>query len=300
MTWKDAIGEYELHLKVERGVAENSRKAYLTDIYRYRIWAEETEGILSPKDISLERLREFLTYLVEKVELSERSLARNISAIRSFHGYLFMDSWLEADPSDLLELPRFGRKMPTVLSVPEVEAMLASVDMKKRNGVRNRAMLEMLYGAGLRVSELINLQIPRVFFQEGFIQIIGKGNKERLVPIGGPALDSLSVYVKEVRGKLLKAKEDPGYVFLNKSGNQISRIMVFKIVKEAALAAGINKNISPHTFRHSFATHLVEGGADLRAVQEMLGHESITTTEIYLHMDREYLREVHTLYHPRK
>lgn len=300
MTWKDAIREYELHLKVERGIAENSRKAYLTDIYRYRIWAEEIEGIASPAGISLDILRNFLTYLVEKVELSERSLARNISAIRSFHGYLFVDSWLESDPSDLLELPRFGRKMPTVLSVPEIEAVLGSVNMKKKNGVRNRAMLEMLYGAGLRVSELIGLQMSRVFFEEGFLQIIGKGNKERLVPIGGPALMSLATYIKEVRGSLLKGQDDDSFVFLNKSGKQISRIMVYKIVKNAALAAGINKNISPHTFRHSFATHLVEGGADLRAVQEMLGHESITTTEIYLHMDREYLREVHALYHPRK
>ena len=300
MTWKDAIREYELHLKVERGVAENSHKAYLNDIYRYRIWAEEMEGISSPKEIELDTLREFLTYLLEKVELSERSLARNISAIRSFHGYLFMDSWMEKDPSELLELPRFGRKMPTVLSVPEIEAMLASINMEKKNGIRNRAMLEVLYGAGLRVSELIGLQMSRVFFQDGFIQIIGKGSKERLVPLGGPAWTSLTRYVKEAREQLRKEKGQDSYVFLNKSGNPISRIMVFKIVKEAALAAGINKNISPHTFRHSFATHLVEGGADLRAVQEMLGHESITTTEIYLHMDREYLREVHTMYHPRK
>ncbi|MEM6802484.1 MAG: site-specific tyrosine recombinase XerD [Bacteroidota bacterium] len=300
MTWKDAIREYELHLKVERGVAENSRKAYLNDIYRYRIWAEEMEGISSPKEIELETLREFLSYLLEKVELSERSLARNISAIRSFHGYLFMDSWMENDPSELLELPRFGRKMPTVLSVPEIEAILGSINMEKKNGIRNRAMLEVLYGAGLRVSELIGLQMSRVFFQDGFIQIIGKGSKERLVPLGGPAWTSLTRYVKEARDLLKKENGQDSYVFLNKSGNPISRIMVFKIVKEAALAAGINKNISPHTFRHSFATHLVEGGADLRAVQEMLGHESITTTEIYLHMDREYLREVHTMYHPRK
>lgn len=172
--------------------------------------------------------------------------------------------------------------------------------MDKKNGIRNRAMLEILYGSGLRVSELISLQMSRVFFEEGFLQIVGKGNKERLVPIGGPALSSLGLYLKEVRGSLIKGGNDDSYVFLNRSGKQISRIMVFKIVKEAALAAGVNKNISPHTFRHSFATHLVEGGADLRAVQEMLGHESITTTEIYLHMDRQYLREVHVLYHPRK
>lgn len=300
MTWKDAIREYELHLKVERGVAANSRKAYLTDIYRYRIWAEEYAGIETPKEISLDILREFLSYLVEKVELSERSLARNISAIRSFHGYLFVDSWLDHDPSDLLELPRFGRKMPIVLSVPEIEAILGSIKMRKKNEIRNRAMLEVLYGSGLRVSELIGLQMSRVFFDEGFLQIVGKGNKERLVPIGGPALSSLTRYLKEVRPELVQGMDDDSYVFLNRSGKQISRIMVFKIVKEAALAAGINKNISPHTFRHSFATHLVEGGADLRAVQEMLGHESITTTEIYLHMDRQYLREVHVLYHPRK
>jgi len=300
MTWKDAIREYELHLKVERGVAENSRKAYLTDIYRYRIWAEEQEGIELPGKITLDKLREFLKYLIEKIELSERSLARNISAIRSFHGYLFVDSWLDHDPSELLELPKFGRKMPTVLSVPEIEALLGSINLDKKNGIRNRAMLEILYGSGLRVSELIGLQMSRVFFKEGFLQIIGKGNKERLVPIGGPALSSLRNYLQEVRQQLLKGKEDEGYVFLNKSGKQISRIMVFNIVKEAGLAAGVNKNISPHTFRHSFATHLVEGGADLRAVQEMLGHESITTTEIYLHMDRQYLREVHVLYHPRK
>ena len=300
MTWEEARREYELYLKIERGIADNSREAYLRDIDRYELFATEILECETPAMVSLDQMRAFLTFLVEDCLLSERSLARNVSALRSFHGFLLSDGWLEDDPSDLLELPKFGRKLPTVLSVPEIEALLNSCDLEKAVGIRSRAMLEILYSSGLRVSELINLQLSRIYGEQGYMKILGKGSKERLVPIGQPALQAVRRYEKEVRINL-KAKEGhEDFVFLNKFGKKISRISVFTMVKNACLVAGIEKNISPHTFRHSFATHLIEGGADLRAVQEMLGHESITTTEIYLHMDREYLREVHALYHPRK
>lgn len=300
MRWQDAIWEYELYLKIERGIAANSREAYLRDIQRYRIFSEEMLERSGPDQMSLEDLRAFLRFLVEDCYLSERSLARNISALRSFHGFLLSDGKLVEDPSEMLEMPKFGRKLPTVLSVPEVEAMLATFNTEKPKGLRDRCMLEVLYGSGLRVSELVNLEIAQIYFEEGFLRIFGKGRKERLVPAGEPALAFLKSYLQEYRLELHPPPGHEPFVFLNRQAKKISRISAFNMVKQAALEAGIQKNVSPHTLRHSFATHLIEGGADLRAVQEMLGHESITTTEIYLHLDREYLREVHALYHPRK
>ena len=300
MTWEKALKEYQLYLTIERGVAENSRQAYMRDLDRYHFFAEKILESESPSTVTLDDLKDFLVYLKEECFLSERSMARNISSIRSFHGFLFMEEWVEDDPSELLELPRFGRKFPTVLSVPEIESMLSVIDTSKPKGIRNKAMVELLYSSGLRVSELIHLEKSRIHFDDGFLKILGKGSKERLVPVGRPALDLVQRYIDEVRNKQQIQEGHSDFVFLNRNGKRISRIMVFNIVKELALAAGLEKNISPHTFRHSFATHLIEGGADLRAVQEMLGHESITTTEIYLHMDREYLREVHALFHPRK
>jgi integrase/recombinase XerD len=300
MLWPDAIKEYHLYLTIERGIAPNSQEAYMRDLERYQFFAERILEIDSPGKITLDDLRAFLNYLVQECFLSERSVARNISTIRSFHGFLLADEFVEKDPSQLLELPRFGQKLPVVLSLPELEAMFQSVDLSKKSGLRDRALLEVLYSSGLRVSELVGLELSRVYFEDEFLKIRGKGRKERLVPIGKPALDLLKKYLEEVRShqKIKKGSEDA--VFLNRNGGKLSRISVFNIVKEAAFHAKITKNVSPHTFRHSFATHLIEGGADLRAVQEMLGHESITTTEIYLHVDREYLREVHALFHPRK
>ena len=300
MIWSEAIKEYHLYLTIERGIASNSLEAYMRDLDRYQFFAEKILETTSPGEITLDDLRAFLNYLVEECFLSERSLARNISTIRSFHGFLLTDELVENDPSQLLELPRFGQKLPVVLSLPELEAIFQAVDMNKKSGLRDRALLEILYSSGLRVSELVNLELSRVYFDEEFLKIRGKGSKERLVPIGKPALEFLKQYIAEIRSHQQIKKGSDDIVFLNRAGSKLSRVSVFKIVKETAFNAGINKNISPHTFRHSFATHLIEGGADLRAVQEMLGHESITTTEIYLHVDREYLREVHALYHPRK
>ncbi|MDX2248612.1 MAG: site-specific tyrosine recombinase XerD [Bacteroidia bacterium] len=300
ITWLQATQEYTEYLTIERGVALNSREAYLSDLERYIFYSRQILEKNSPEQISLDNLREFLTWLVQDCFLSERSIARNISTLRSFHGFLLADGRAEHDPSQLLEMPRFGRKLPQVLSVPELERLFAAIDLTEESGVRNRAMLEVLYSSGLRVSELVGLELSRIYFEEGFLRIIGKGNKERLVPVGQPALSFLRQYLSEVRLNLKISRGHEDFVFLNSRGSQLSRVSVFLIIKELAKAAGIKKSISPHTFRHSFATHLIEGGADLRAVQEMLGHESITTTEIYLHMDREYLREVFALYHPRK
>lgn len=300
ISWSAAIKEYQLYLTIERGIAENSKEAYLRDLDRYEFYAREILDRESPAQVTLDNLREFLTYLVQDCFLSERSLARNISTIRSFHGFLLADGRVEEDPAQLLEMPRFGRKLPTVLTVPELEKLLNAIDLTSDQGIRNRAMLEVLYSSGLRVSELIGLELSRIYFEEKFLRIFGKGNKERLVPVGEPALHFLRDYLSSVRLNLDIQKGHEDYVFLNRRGSQLSRVSVFTIVKDLAHAAGIKKNISPHTFRHSFATHLIEGGADLRAVQEMLGHESITTTEIYLHLDREYLREVHAMFHPRK
>lgn len=300
ISWAQAKKEYTQYLTIERGIAENSKEAYLSDLERYILYARQILEKGSPEEIALDNLREFLTWLVQDCFLSERSIARNISTIRSFHGFLLADGATSHDPSQLLEMPRFGRKLPQVLSVPELEKLFSAIDLTHDSGIRNRAMLEVLYSSGLRVSELVGLELSRVYFEEGFLRIRGKGNKERLVPVGQPALAFLRQYLSAVRLNLKITRGHEDFIFLNSRGSQLSRVSVFLIIKDLALAAGIKKSISPHTLRHSFATHLIEGGADLRAVQEMLGHESITTTEIYLHMDREYLREVHALYHPRK
>ncbi len=298
--WQQALHDYESYLSLERGVAANSREAYLRDLARYRLFAEEFLALPSPALIQPAHLHDFLHFLAEQCLLGARSLARNVSSLRSFHGFLYLDEQVDNDPSALLELPRFGRKLPEVLAVEEIEALFATFDTGFPHELRNRAMLEVLYSSGLRVSELIGLQKNAVYEEEGFIRITGKGNKERLVPIGQPALAWMKRYDQEARILLNIRPEHRSFVFLNKNGQPMSRVMVFNIVKEACLKAGLRRGVSPHTFRHSFATHLLEGGADLRAVQEMLGHASITTTEVYLHLDRQHLREVHALYHPRK
>ena len=300
ISWTEAIAEYNRYLTVERGMAENSREAYLRDIERYEWYGTNILELDSPAHMTLDLLREFLTWLVQDCFLSERSLARNLSVIKSFHGFLVIDGQTEQDPSELLQSPRFGQKLPTVLAVSEIDAMMGAIDMSRPNGIRNRAMLELLYSSGLRVSELIQLEKAHLYREEGFMRVLGKGGKERLVPVGQSAWGAIQYYFTAVREHLTPKKGHEAYVFLNRSGKKLSRVMVFHVVKALAKLADIQKNISPHTFRHSFATHLIEGGADLRAVQEMLGHESITTTEIYLHMDRSYLREVHAQFHPRK
>ncbi|MEL6695046.1 MAG: site-specific tyrosine recombinase XerD [Bacteroidota bacterium] len=300
ITWEGALKEYELYLTIERGLAAKTREDYLRDIKRYTDYARYEWAFDSPTLTTQEHLRDFLYFLGNDCFLSERSIARNISALRSFHGFLMLDEWSQDDPSALLEMPKFPQKLPQTLNIPEVQSILEAVDLTHAQGIRNRTILEVLYSSGLRVSELIHLTWDRIFREEGFVQVIGKGNKERLVPLGEVALEWLDKYQREVRLHIEPKAGHETFVFLNRRGKQLSRVMVFYIVKGAAEQAGIQKKVSPHTFRHSFATHLLEGGADLRAVQEMLGHESITTTEIYLHIDREYLREVIALYHPRK
>jgi len=299
ISWERAIREYEIFLGVEKGLAPLSRQAYLRDLHRYRYYMEEVLDLDSPTGVKLDHLQEFLIYLIQECFLGERSLARNISSLRSFHGFLLVDEWTQADPSSLLEMPRLQQKLPTVLHLEEIEAILSAIDLHAETGLRNRAIVELLYGSGLRVSELTGLQLSRIFWEEAFIQVQGKGGKERLVPLGAQAMEWMKKYISEKRMNLSIQSGNEDFIFLNRRGGRLSRVMVFNIVKEAAAKAGISKKVSPHTFRHSFATHLVEGGADLRAIQEMLGHESITTTEIYLHMDSEYLREVFQLYHPR-
>lgn len=300
MNWQEALEEYLIFLKIEKGLAELSFEAYQRDLQRFIVYITSETDIEYPSEISVDHLRNFLFFLGEQCLLGERSLARNVSSLRSFWGFLFQDGLVAQDPSELLEIPRFAQKLPEVLSVDEIEKLLAGVNLDKLYGKRNRAMFEILYSCGLRVSELTQLQLEHIYPVEAFVRVMGKGGKERLVPIGEPALYHLRLYLEKERDHLLRTGYPNSYLFLNKYGMSLSRISIFNLVKAAALQAGISREISPHTFRHSFATHLLEGGADLRAVQEMLGHTSITTTEIYLHMDREYLREIVALYHPRK
>lgn len=300
MTWEEAYKEYELFLSLERGVSIHSLQGYLHDVLRYKTFALHQLDIASPSEMTSADLRLFFPFLADDCFLSERSIARNLAAIRSFHRFLFTEQFCESDPTEEIETPSFAAYLPTVLSIEEIELIFEKINISKPTGIRNRAMLELLYSSGLRVSELVNLSFQQIYFEEGFLRISGKGNKERFVPTGEPAIMYLKAYIDQVRSQKNVQRGHESYLFLNPSGKKLSRISVFTIIKQLCLAAGISKNVSPHTFRHSFATHLVEGGADLRAVQEMLGHESITTTEIYTHLDSHYLREVFTLYHPRK
>lgn len=293
MKWTLAIKGFESWLQLERGLSANTIEAYLRDLSRLRQFAGDT----GPELVSLEDFHGLLSELGE-LGIGARTQARMISGFRAFYKYMLEEKLVEADPTALLDGPKLPRKLPVFLSVGEVEAMMKTIDQSKPAGARNRAMLEALYSCGLRVSELTGLLRSNLFFKEGFIRVIGKGDKERLVPVGSRTAKMLSDYETMVRVHITPSKGDSDYLFLNNRGASISRVMVFKIVKEAAAAAGISKNVSPHTFRHSFATHLVEGGADLRAVQQMLGHSSITTTEIYTHLDREYLRDTLVSFHP--
>lgn len=298
--WSTALREYALYLRLERGLAAQTQQAYRHDVQRYATFAADQLALGSPASVTTAHLQQFLAFLLEACLLGERSLARNVSALRSLHGFLYGEGLCPQDPSELLELPRLGRKLPVVLSIEEVTAMLEAVDVNRKGGIRDRAVLEVLYGSGLRVSEVSNLRLSQVYAEEGFLRIRGKGDKERLVPAGEPALDWVGRYLRRVR---MQQRVPPGHddvLFLNQRGGRLSRVSIFRLVKDTAALAGLSANVSPHTFRHSFATHLIEGGADLRAVQDMLGHASITTTELYLHMDREKLREVHALYHPRR
>lgn len=298
MDWTLALKSYANFLRLEKGLAKNSIQAYLSDLAKFERFLDDSGKKPGITKVQIKHLKGFIGYLCD-LGIAESSQARMVSSLKGFFKYLFLEDEIQADPTDMLELPKIGRKLPEVLSVEEIDAMIAAIDMSKDEGERNRAIIEVMYSCGLRVSELVNLKLSSLYRDEQFVKIIGKGDKERLVPIGGHAIKRLDSYLNYVRNHqdIVSGHED--FVFLNRRGKQLSRVMVFIIIKDLAERAGIKKEVSPHTLRHSFATHLLEGGADLRAIQEMLGHESITTTEIYAHMDRQFLLETVSLYHPR-
>ena len=298
MAWDIYIQEYENYLKLERSLASNSVEAYVHDIVKLKQFLEITNVDLSPTRITLVELQDFIEYINE-LGMTPHSQARVISGLKSFYRFLNYEGEMDQDPTALLEAPKLGRKLPDTLNLAEIEQILAAIDHSKPEGMRNRAMLETLYSSGLRVTELIGLKTANVLFEAGFLRVVGKGNKERLVPVGKEALKFINIYREEVRVHLDVQRGHEAFLFLNRRGKQLTRQMVFLTIKDLVAKAGIHKTVSPHTFRHSFATHLIEGGADLRAVQEMLGHESITTTEIYTHLDRDYLKQVITEFHPR-
>lgn len=289
---------FEAYLKLERSLSQHSVDAYLNDLDKLIQYAELQGLNLSVKEIDQQLISSFIQWLYE-MGISARTQARIISGLKAFYKYLIIEDIVDSNPLDLIQGPKIGRKLPEVLSISEVDKLIAAIDLSKAEGERNRAIIETLYSCGLRVSELCNLKASNVLVEEGFLLVIGKGNKERLVPIGRTALKYIDFYKTHYRNHLNIKKEAEDILFLNRRGGQLTRVMIFTIVKQLTEKAGINKTVSPHTFRHSFATHLVDGGADLRAVQEMLGHESITTTEIYTHLDREYLRDAITQFHPR-
>ncbi len=297
--WTPLIRQFRHYLTLERSLSANSIEAYTRDVQKLADYVTREFPSKSPLELELEHLRRFVTALA-MLEISAYSQARIISGIKAFYRFLMYEDRITEDPAQLLEAPKLGRKLPDTLSFPEIEMLLEAIPLGEAEGHRNRAMIEMLYSSGLRVSELVELKKSQIFTEVGFLKVVGKGNKERLVPIGKAALHYLKLYDEHVRTHQTPGKGHEEYVFLNRRGQKLTRVMVFLIIKKTAVQAGIQKSISPHTFRHSFATHLIEGGADLRAVQEMLGHESITTTEIYTHLDRDYLRQVLTEFHPRK
>ncbi|MCB2376759.1 site-specific tyrosine recombinase XerD [Hymenobacter sp. BT635] len=297
-TWSISIKQFEGYLQLEKSLSANTVEAYVRDIGKLRQYLEISKLPASPAQVTTRILRDFLAWLGE-LGMSATSQARTLSGIKAFYSYLIMEDLLTLDPTDTLEAPKVGRKLPDTLSYEEITQVLEAVDLSTNEGTRNRAILETLYSSGLRVSELTELRLSNLYADQGFVRVTGKGNKERLVPIGRDALKHIGFYISGVRCHLDIQPGHEDFVFLNRRGSKLSRIMIFNIIKDVVEKAGVPKVVSPHTFRHSFATHLIEGGADLRAVQEMLGHESITTTEIYTHLDRDYLRQIITEFHPR-
>jgi len=298
LNWDSYIKQFGQYLKLERSLSQNSIDAYVRDVEKLQQFVEVSGLKTSPLKISTKELQKFIHYINE-LGMSAHSQARILSGLKAFFKYLTYEDLIENDPAALLEGPKLGRKLPDTLEYPEIIKMFEAIDLSSPEGTRNRAMLETLYSSGLRVSELVELRLANIYFDIGFLRVIGKGNKERLVPVGRDAMKFLKIYIEEVRVHFPKQKGFESHAFLNRRGKKISRVMIFLIIKGLVEKIGLKKSISPHTFRHSFATHLIEGGADLRAVQEMLGHESITTTEIYTHLDRDYLRQVVQEFHPR-
>ena len=295
-TWNRYIKDFVSYLKIEKGLAENSIFAYQNDVDK--LFQHAISSKKNAEDITYDDLKDFIATLYD-LGLSARTQARIISGIKQFYGFLLLENVIKIDPSELLEQPKIGRKLPEVLTIEEIDALIAAVDVTKTEGHRNRAILETLYSCGMRVSELINLRFSDLYFDEGFVRVIGKGNKERLVPVSPQVQKEIQIYNDHIRRHQEIKKGNENIVFLNRRGAQLTRVMIFTIIKQLAEAIDLKKNISPHTFRHSFATHLIEGGANLRAIQEMLGHESITTTEIYTHLDQRFLRDAILSYHPR-
>lgn len=296
--WYDEINSFRLFLKLEKNLAKNSIKAYLQDLARFKqYFIEIKKKNLSPYQIKMQDIQEFILFLYE-LGISESSQARMLSAIKNFYKYLVNTEAMAQNPTLLIETPKLERKIPEVLSIEEIDKLIESIDLNTKHGQRNRAIIETLYSCGLRVSELVNLKISNLYFEDGFVLITGKGNKQRFVPISNKAMTEINKYLKHYRPTYPLKHEYTDIVFLNNRGEKMTRVMIFLIIKKAANKAGITKKISPHTLRHSFATHLIDGGADLRSVQQMLGHESILTTEIYTHLSKKHLRETLILYHP--
>jgi integrase/recombinase XerD len=296
--WDSNINDFRHFLKLEKGLSIHSIEAYERDIRKLVSFLEMVGSELKPEEVDYKILQEFIQWIAE-TGLCARSQSRIISGLKAFYKFLLLEESISNDPTALLEAPRIGRKLPEVLTVEEIDRLFSFIDLSKAEGSRNKAMLEVLYSCGLRVSELVSLKLTNIYRAEGFLRVIGKGDKERLIPISGRALKEIDNYLPD-RNSLKKIeRESQDILFLNRRGKQLTRVMIFTIIKNLKEKAGVDKSISPHTFRHSFATHLIEGGADLRAVQEMLGHESIVTTEIYTHLDREYLRETILSFHPR-
>lgn len=299
MDWNKELIGFKSFIRMERSLSGNTSEAYLLDVSKLQQYLQSQGIDIKPNQVTITHLKGLINFLND-LGIGERSQARVVSGLRAFFKSLLLAGQIENDPSTLLELPRLGRKLPEVLSIEEIDKILNVIDLSLPTGHRNRAIIELLYGCGLRVSELVNLQLTEVFYNEGFIRVIGKGDNQRLVPLGSKAEEALKWYIEASRRhQIPDGKANSDIIFLSNNGRKLNREMIFMLVKDLAKRAGIQKKISPHTFRHSFATHLVEGGADLRAVQEMLGHQSITTTEIYTHLDREYLRAAIIQFHPR-
>lgn len=295
--WESYKKGFRAYLQLEKSLSENSVEAYLRDIDKLTQYLQESASLKTPGDVELNDLQELLRW-VAGLGMTAASQARMISGIKSFYKYCLLERICKADPTTLLEAPKLKRALPDVLHFDEIESILQQIDLSKPEGGRNKAILETMYSCGLRVSETVNLAISQLYLDAGFIRVTGKGDKERLIPIGRTAAKYINIYRKDLRVHITPRPGHEDFLFLNSRGTKLSRVMIFLIIKQLAEKAGIRKKVSPHTFRHSFATHLVEGGADLRAVQEMLGHESITTTEIYTHLDREFLRKTLEQFHP--
>jgi integrase/recombinase XerD len=298
MKWNQALHDFQHYLNLERGLSKNSISNYVLDVEKLILFLESHQIVETPINIDKSTVQQFIYELAKNV--NPRSQARVISGLKSFFNYLVFEDYRQDNPMELIESPKVGRKLPDTLSEEEINALIGAIDLSKPEGERNRAILETLYGCGLRVSELLDLKLSDLYFEEDFIKVTGKGDKQRFVPISEINKKYINIYRKEIRIHMTIKKGAEDVLFLNRRGNKLTRAMIFTIIKQLAQEIGLHKSISPHTFRHSFATHLLQNGADLRAIQQMLGHESITTTEVYMHVDRTHLAEVMNKYHPRK